>query len=121
MSRGGLEDEGEDEDENTPLENTVADGGSASTTGAVDVVPLEKTQADLDAAFQKRIRNLIRDALFSDFYIQDTPDDLEIQEDGRMRWILRRCAVFLALFLKESYLDDWLTRHEDTIGTDFNV
>ncbi|KAI1296258.1 hypothetical protein EDD11_007450 [Mortierella claussenii] len=109
-------------DDDEPM---VYNDESPLTPTRADIVPLPETRAELDARAKARIREALRDSLFSDPYIVATAEELAIPSDDLMRWEDRRHPRdysnfnLLVFVLKESYFKDWKHRHEVSIGTSF--
>ncbi|KAI1286549.1 hypothetical protein EDD11_000266, partial [Mortierella claussenii] len=101
-------------------ESMVYNDESPLTPARADIVPLPETRVELDAKAKARIRETLRDSLFSDPYIIATAEELAIPSDDLMKWEDRRHLRDYSNFkLLESYFKDWKHRHEVSIGTNF--
>ena len=107
-----------DEDSDDETETALVDDESVQAPACADIVPLDKTRVALEAQYQVKIREALRDSLFSDPDIVDTAEYLSIPDDEVMKLDDEGRLTFV---LKASYFADWKARHQIGIGTQFKL
>ena len=81
-----------------------------------DIERTAARKAEHDDNLRRHVRAVVADALLYDPYILETAEEFKIPDELRITADSRGRLVF---YLKACYLEDWISRHEVCIGTDF--
>ncbi|KAF9179471.1 hypothetical protein BGZ50_006890 [Haplosporangium sp. Z 11] len=108
--------EGEEHASEANDEDSTHVSNDDTTVGADDIKRMEHRKACFESNHHKSVQTAMRDALFSDPYILGTAEECGIAEDQIMTRDDKGRMVF---YLKASYFDDWKSRHQISIDTDF--
>ncbi|KAG9319081.1 hypothetical protein KVV02_008154, partial [Mortierella alpina] len=81
-----------------------------------DIARTAARKAEHDENVRRHVRTVVGNALLYDPYILETAEELNIPDESRITADPKGRLIF---FLKASYLQDWISRHQVCIGTDF--